>query len=302
YVVHYDIPHNVESYYQETGRAGRDGLPSEALLLFGFQDVVVARSLIEQSENPEQVRIKLHKLNAMVGFAEPLGCRRRALLAYFGEKIENDCGNCDMCLHPPQKVDATQEARKALSAVYRLNQGFGMGHVIDVLRGAQNQRMKDLGHDSLSVYGIGTDRSRDFWGALIRQLIHNGYLLQDVGAWSVLKLTDTSRPLLRGEVSFSVVQREELPATGPKKKRRQKSDEAVDGSLFEQLRAVRKELAVKYRKPPFVIFSDATLVEMVKFLPTDETAFLAISGVGLTKLKRYGKHFLPVIRQHCSKG
>ncbi len=300
FVVHYDIPHNIESYYQETGRVGRDGLPSEALLLFGYQDVAIARMLIEQSENPEQVRIKLHKLGTMVAFAEPLGCRRRALLAYFGEYRGEDCGNCDVCLDPPVTEPATEEARKALSAVYRLREGFGLNHVVDVLRGAENRRIHELGHDGLSVYGIGKDRSRDYWIALIRQLIHHGLVVQDVGAWSVLRLTESSRPLLRGEVDFSVVRRQEVEATRPRRSRKSR-DVPEDDGLFERLRRVRKQLADKQRRPPFVIFSDATLVEMVRFLPQDEAAFLAISGVGLSKLKRYGKHFLPVIREHVGE-
>jgi ATP-dependent DNA helicase RecQ len=198
FVVHYDLPKNIESYYQETGRAGRDGLPAEALLLFGYGDIVIARSLIEKGRNPEQNRIELHKLNAMVGFAEPLTCRRRVLLGYFGEKLEEDCGNCDICLDPPQRYDATEDAQKVLSCVYRVGQRFGVGHVIDVLRGSQNQRIKQLGHDRLSTYGIGAENGQEAWGSLIRQLVHLGYLKQDIANYSVLKLTEAARPLLRG--------------------------------------------------------------------------------------------------------
>ena len=204
FVVHYDLPKNIESYYQETGRAGRDGLAAEALLLFGYGDIAVARGLIEQSDNPEQKRIELHKLNAMVGFAEALSCRRRILLGYFGEVREEDCGNCDICLNPPEMLDVTEDARKALSCVYRVGQRFGMGHVIDVLRGSQSERLLQLRHDQLSTYGIGADQSQEYWGSLLRHLVHQGFLQQDVGNYSVLKLNETAWPLLRGEQQLTM--------------------------------------------------------------------------------------------------
>jgi ATP-dependent DNA helicase RecQ len=199
FVVHYDLPKNIESYYQETGRSGRDSLPAEALLLFGYGDIAISRGLIEKSKNPEQKRIELHKLQAMVGFGEAQTCRRKVLLGYFGERLEEDCGNCDVCLNPPETYDATVDAQKALSCVFRVGQRFGVGHVVDVLRGAQTQRILDLGHDKLSTYGIGAEKVADAWSSLIRQLIHRGYLVQDVASYSVLKLTEAARPLLRGE-------------------------------------------------------------------------------------------------------
>ncbi|MEJ2033113.1 MAG: DNA helicase RecQ, partial [Deltaproteobacteria bacterium] len=204
FVVHYDIPKNIEGYYQETGRAGRDGLPAEALLLFGYGDIALARGLIEKMENTERQRIEIHKLNAMVGFAEATSCRRRVLLGYFGERLPTDCGNCDICLDPPALMDVTEDARKALSCIYRVGQRFGMGHVIDVLRGSRNQRLLTLGHDRLSTYGIGADQSQTYWGNLLRHLIHHGYAEQDLENYSVLKLTAASRPLLRGEETLTM--------------------------------------------------------------------------------------------------
>ena len=163
FVVHYDLPKNIESYYQETGRAGRDGLAAEALLLFGYGDIALVRGLIEKGTNEDQKRIEIHKLNAMVGFAEPLTCRRRVLLGYFGENLEEDCGNCDICLNPPERYDATVPAQKVLSCVYRVGQRFGMKHIVDVLRGSRSQRILDLGHDRLSTHGIGADLSQEAW-------------------------------------------------------------------------------------------------------------------------------------------
>ncbi|MBE0597406.1 MAG: DNA helicase RecQ, partial [Desulfuromonadales bacterium] len=205
FVVHHDLPKNLESYYQETGRAGRDGLPAEALLLFGQGDIVMARRLIENSGNPEQIRIELHKLQAMVGFAEPLTCRRRVLLGYFGEQRRDDCGNCDICLDPPERWDATEAARKALSCVFRVGQRFGMGHVIDVLRGARSQKIAELGHDRLSTFGLGREIAAEAWGSLLRQLVHLGYLEQDMARFSVLRLTPAARPLLKGEEQLQLI-------------------------------------------------------------------------------------------------
>jgi len=204
FVLHYDISKNIESYYQETGRAGRDGLPAEALLLFGAGDIAKVRGMLEQSENPEQKRIELHKLNAMAAFAETQSCRRRVLLNYFGETMEKDCGNCDCCAKPAETYDATVDAQKALSCVFRVNQRFGLAHVVEVLRGANTQRIRSWGHDRLSTYGIGKELSQIHWTSIFRQLIHQGYLEQDIANYSILKLTDKARPLLRGEQTLQL--------------------------------------------------------------------------------------------------
>ncbi len=296
FVVHYDTPKNIESYYQETGRAGRDGLAADALLLFGYGDLALVRGLIEKGHNEDQKRIEIHKLNAIAGFAEAQSCRRQVLLGYFGEKLDQTCGNCDICLDPPKLTDVTEEARKALSCVYRLRQRFGMGHVIDVLRGSRNQRLLKFGHDRLSTYGIGRDESRDFWSALLRHLVHHGFLLQDVANYSILKLTPASWTLLRGEQPVSMARpRPKQPAPARKKAGAKLAELDYDARLFAELRVLRKEIADADRVPPFVVFSDATLAEMAARLPGDQQALLAISGVGDHKLKRYGARFLDVI-------
>ena len=313
FVVHYDLPKSVESYYQETGRSGRDGLPAEALLLFGLGDAAVVRSLVEgvgrygaedpeYRRDPEQVRIELHKLNSMVGYAEGLTCRREALLGYFGEPYPAPCGNCDICLEPPETYDATEHAQMALSCVYRLNQSYGIAYVIDVLRGVENEKILGRGHDQLSTFGIGAAVSRDHWQSLFRQLIHRGFLTQDIARFSVLRLTDAARPLLRGEQTLVLA----VPRTRvPTKKQRKAADRSaraaalagleVDEPLFERLRALRKRLADEQRVPAYVVFSDATLAEMAARKPATEEALLEVSGVGQSKLQRYGDAFLEVI-------
>ena len=295
FVVHYDLPKNIESYYQETGRSGRDGLPAEALLLFGYGDIAISRGLIEKGNNPEQKRIELHKLQAMVGFGEAQTCRRRVLLGYFGERLLKDCGNCDVCLNPPETYDATVDAQKALSCVFRVGQRFGVGHVVDVLRGAQTQRVLDLGHDKLSTYGIGAEKVAEAWNSLIRQLIHRGYLVQDVAAYSVLKLTETARPLLRGEERLVLAKPRIRVKTLQKKGRPQVGDFDYDDDLFDALRIRRKRLADAEGVPPYVIFGDATLAEMAAKMPTDEEKMMAINGVGKHKLRRFGSEFIDEI-------
>jgi ATP-dependent DNA helicase RecQ len=295
FVVHYDLPRHLEGYYQETGRAGRDGLPAEALLLFGLQDLATARYQLEQSANEQQKRIESHKLNAMAAFAESLTCRRRVLLGYLGETLAADCGNCDICLNPPERFDATEAARKVLSCVYRLGQSFGIKHVVDVLRGADNERIRKFGHERLSTYGIGLEYSHAEWLSIVRQLIHRGYLVQDIAAFSVLKLAPPAGRVLRDE------ERVELARPRVKEKARRKPvREALelgpdDLQLFEKLRELRKRLADERGVPPYVIFGDAALIEMCRRRPGNETEFLEISGVGQVKLERHGEAFLHTI-------
>ncbi|MDT8419893.1 MAG: DNA helicase RecQ [Desulfuromonadales bacterium] len=301
FVVHYDLPKNIESYYQETGRAGRDGLPAEALLLFGYGDIAISRGLIEKGGNPEQNRIEIHKLNAMVGFAESTTCRRRVLLGYFGERLDDDCGNCDICLNPPETFDATEDARKALSCVYRVDQRFGIGHVIDVLRGAKTQRLLDLQHDRLSTYGIGSGQSQDQWSHLLRQLIHLGYLEQDIANFSVLRLTENARPLLRGEAEVTLARPRVKPVAAGKRTRKQVVGLDYDEELFHLLRGRRKRIADRAGVPPFVVFGDASLAEMAAILPTDAKTMLEINGVGEHKLEKYGAEFIEEIQAYLCR-
>jgi ATP-dependent DNA helicase RecQ len=298
FVVHYDLPRHIEGYYQETGRAGRDGLPADALLLFGAQDIATARRLLDGNANAEQQRIEVHKLNAMVGLAESVTCRRRVLLNYFGERLEQDCGNCDVCQSPPAQFDATEVARKALSCVYRVGQRFGIAHVVAVLRGADNERIRALGHDRLSTYGIGSDRSEQEWTSILRQLIHHGLLVQDIANYSVLKLTEAARPLLRGETKLQLA-RPRIREPLQKKRSRTAAQGPCDEALFDELRKLRKQLADAQGVPPYIVFGDATLVQMARDKPMDERELLAISGVGLNKLEKYGHDFLDVIAGYC---
>lgn len=297
FVVHYDIPKNIESYYQETGRAGRDGLASEALLLLGYGDVAIARGLIEKSPNPDRRRIESHKLNAMVGFAEALSCRRHVLVGYFGDRLDGDCGNCDVCLDPPEMLNVTVEAQKALSCVYWLRQGFGMAYVVDVLRGADKPRIHEKGHDQLSTYGIGADQSADFWRSLIRHLIHQNYLKQDVGNYSVLKLTPEAKPLMRGKIELQMARPRVKTVKASKPKRQELGELDYDQELFERLRQKRREIAQEAGVPPYVVFSDASLAHMAAQLPTTPPELLQVHGVGATKLERYGEIFLELIRE-----
>jgi len=297
FVVHYDLPRHMEGYYQETGRAGRDGLASDALLLFGAQDVATARYHLEQNGNENQRRIDSHKLNSMVGFAESLTCRRRVLLGYLGEQMDADCGNCDICIDPPERYDATEAARKVLSCVYRVGQSFGVKHVVDVLRGADNERIRKFDHERLSTYGIGMEYSAAEWLSIARQLIHRGYLIQDIATFSVLKLTPQALSLLRNEESLELARPRVQEKTAKKKRKSGPVAELNDDDsrLFETLRELRKQLAAEQGVPPYIIFGDAALLEMSQQRPADEMQFLDINGVGQVKLDRHGSIFLDAI-------
>lgn len=306
FVIHHDLPRTIEAYYQETGRAGRDGLAAEAIMLFDPADVVRMRKWIETEEASHRLEVTLQRFNAMAAFAEAQTCRRLVLLNYFGEASQQACGNCDICLDPPQRFDGSELAQKALSCVYRVGQSFGMHYVIDVLRGAQNQRIIEQRHDQLSTYGIGKEHTHDYWLSILRQLIHHGLLQQDITQHSVLKLLPAARPVLRGEQTLALA----LPrlraqtangqsAKGNKTKALVKQH--YDRELFARLRHLRKTIAERDDVAPFVVFSDATLIAMSQELPQNKTQFLAISGVGQTKLSRYGDDFLDLIAEYLDE-
>ncbi|MGQ4277458.1 DNA helicase RecQ [Pseudidiomarina sp. E22-M8] len=292
FVVHFDVPRSIEAYYQETGRAGRDGLPAEAVLLYDPSDAGWIRSMINDHPDEQRRQVELHKFTAMQALGEAQTCRRLVLLNYFNEFREKACGNCDICLDPPQQYDGTVDAQKVLSCVYRVGQRFGASHVIDVLRGSQSQRLTALGHEQLSTFGLGADKSQAHWLGVIRQLIHRGLVLQNIQHYGTLQLTAAARPVLRGDVALSLAEpRMNLAVSKPKVTDRGDYDKL----LFRRLRALRKRIADAEEKPPFVVFNDSTLVEMAVHYPTDEASMLTISGVGQTKLERYGAVFIDAI-------
>ncbi len=297
FVIHYDLPKTIESYYQETGRAGRDGLPAKALLLYDPSDSGRLRSWIVSLPNEAQKRIEHNKLNHMLAFSEATHCRRQILLRYFDEKFETDCGYCDICDNPPEIQDATVDAQKILSCIYRLRQNYGLNHVIDVLRGSTSEKITQFGHQTLSTYGIGKDKSQTFWKQLAWQLIHRDYCFQDLNHFNVLKLNSKAIPILRGEEKIALaIQHIELIKDKPKKKKDKNNAIPITNSpLFEILRALRRKLANEENKPPFMIFSDMTLHDMVRVNPQSLDELLTVSGVGQHKLTHYGQYFLDAI-------
>ncbi len=303
FVAHLDLPKSIEAYYQETGRAGRDGEPADAWMVYGLQEVVTLRHMVENSEAGEdRKRVELRKLDAMLGYCELATCRRRTLLAYFAEDAEEDCGNCDNCLTPVTTWDATEAARKALSCVSRTGQRFGAAYLIDVLRGRDTERIRRFGHDRLPTYGVGADLGPFEWRSVIRQLVARGLLSVDVDGYGSIRLTRDSRPVLRGDME--VLMRRDVRPTAQKVRRRRAEPDSSpdpatwDEALWEALRKRRTELASAQGVPPYVIFHDSTLREMIAHRPRTPDDFLQLTGVGDTKLHRYGADFLGVIAAH----
>ncbi|MHB8454374.1 MAG: RecQ family ATP-dependent DNA helicase [Acidiferrobacterales bacterium] len=330
FVAHLNLPKSIEAYYQETGRAGRDGLPADAWMLYGLQDVITLRQMLEASEADDaHKRIERHKLEAMLALCELTTCRRQALLSYFdgpdvrmsrermsgtiagatsslslaaqdnpdavGDPSLAPCGNCDICLDPPQTWDASIPARKALSCVHRTGQRFGVNYIVNVLLGKNDERIKSFGHDKITTFGIGTDLDQQGWRGLFRQLIARGFLAVDIEGHGGMRLTGICRPLLRGEERLMLRRETRAEKTKRVVRTHVQFTNAADRVLWEALRARRFSLALEQRVPPYVVFHDATLVQMVERRPQSLNALALISGVGERKLATYGESFVEVI-------
>ncbi len=303
FVAHVDVPKNLEGYYQEVGRAGRDGLPANAWMLYGLSDTVMLRRFIEDSEADDRHKWALHhKLNAIVGYCETAECRRRVLLSYFGDQVTGGgCGNCDNCLHPVKSWDGTVAAQKALSAVYRTGQRFGASHIVDVLVGKETEKIQRFGHERTSTFGVGADRTVSEWRSILRQLIAADLLRVDVTGYGGLQLTRSSGPVLKGDRTVRFREDPEpVKRKGPGKARSRSGEDLLpstreEQAVFEQLRALRLEMARDQGVPPYVIFHDSTLAAMARSQPTSLDEFADLPGVGAVKLERYGPSFLNVI-------
>lgn len=297
FVAHLDLPKSLEAYYQETGRAGRDGLPADAWMAYGLQDVLMLKQMLNNSEGDERhKRVEQHKLDAMLALCEETRCRRQALLAYFDEVLEQPCGHCDICTDGVQTWDATEPARQALSAVYRSGQRYGVGHLVDLLLGRENDRVRKEGHQHLAVFGVGKALGESEWRSLFRQLVARGLADVDIEGFGGLRLSDSCRPLLRGEVNLQL--RRDLKPQQSAKASSSAASQLVRGDereKWEALRALRRKLAEEHAVPPYVIFPDATLLEMLRSKPSTLPEMAQVSGVGARKLERYGEAFLQVL-------
>jgi ATP-dependent DNA helicase RecQ len=298
YVAHMDLPGSVEAYYQETGRAGRDGLPSEAWMAYGMQDVIFRRGLIDKQENTseQQKRIERGKLNALVGICETANCRRQAILSHFGEAHHGGCGNCDSCLNPVEMYDGTEIAIKALAAVYRTGERFGTTHVIDVLVGKDNEKTRKFGHVNLPVFGAGKDLKPAQWQPIFRQLLANGYIFADHDAYGAIKLDESARQIFKKEVVVNFRKERVGEILKSRRSERRELDlSEEDRPLFEALRSKRTGLANRSNLAPYMVLTDATLAQLARERPGSLSAMGRISGFGSAKLDRYGQIFLDAI-------
>ena len=303
YVFHTDLPGSVEAYYQEIGRAGRDGAPAEAHMLYGLEDIRMRRQFVEDEDaGPERRRREHKRLDALLGYCEAPACRRVALLDYFGERIEA-CGNCDVCLDPSERVDGTEDARKILSAAYRSGQRFGAAHLIDILRGTGTEKIARFGHDRLPTFGVGAERGRNEWRSLIRQMVATGFLRIDIGGYGGVGITETGLDLLRGHGAF-LYREDTVVARTPAKARdsgaaRSDAEEPPladeDTALLGALKALRLEIAREREVPAYIVFPDRSLIDMVRRRPRTEAEFAEVNGVGAAKLKEFAGPFLAAI-------
>lgn len=303
FVAHLDLPKSIEAYYQETGRAGRDGLPANAWMAYGLQDVITLRQMLGNSNADElHKRVEYHKLDAMLALCEQVHCRRQTLLSYFGDNLEQPCGNCDTCLKPAQTWDGSLVAQQALSCIYRTGQRFGVGYLLDVLQGKLNERVRSFGHDRQSTFGIGKETDEQQWRSVFRQLIARGLVEVDLEGFGALKLTTQCRPVLRGEQKLMLRKDLLTPKTEPHQSTKKQSVNVRNAELWEALRAKRKELAELQDVPPYVIFHDATLMAMMEAKPTNLRQLGQLSGVGARKLELYGEQFLAVLGGAADSG
>lgn len=297
FVAHLDLPKSLEAYYQETGRAGRDGLPADAWMAYGLQDVIFLKQMLNNSEGDERhKRVEQHKLDAMLALCEETRCRRQALLAYFDEVLAEPCGHCDNCVDEVQTWDATEPARQALSAIYRSGQRYGVGHLVDVLLGCDNEKVRSLGHQHLSVFGVGKGLAEGEWRSLFRQLVARGLADVDLDGFGGLRLSDSCRPLLRGEVTLELRREIASKTAKPAGSAASQLVRSEERETWEALRTLRRKLAEEHGVPPYVIFPDATLLEMLRSQPATLGDMARISGVGARKLERYGQAFLDVLQ------
>lgn len=299
FVAHLDLPKSLEAYYQETGRAGRDGLPANAWMVYGMQDVITLRRMVEDSDADElHKQVERHKLDSMLGYCELTSCRRQTLLQYFGEPPGKPCGNCDTCLHPVQTWDATEAARKALSCAFRTGQRFGARYLTEVLLGKANERIHHFGHHQISTFGIGKEFSETQWQSVFRQLVTQGFLCVDWENHGALRLAESCRPILKGERLLKLrVDEDSKQQERDNRKTGIRFADGEDERLWKSLRTLRKRLAEEQGVPPFVILQDAALLEMVQNRPMNPTQLRQISGIGQRKLDLYGDEFLEVIRE-----